>query len=250
MLSFYNFTGLSCLKFSNGVYEISHLSAFINIVKIITCLILIYFVSSSIELQRILFRHVFIVMPDFSYFSKMSINFAAACVHYFSSVLFIHQFVRRHGMKRFMNNALFRNMNQIYLRRFIRLCVSTLRLALCTVVVTFIKYLAIINPSFVNFLVYLVYIFPSIIALGFVSFVKNFESYVVVSLQKFDEELKQVTCREARRFYSDIEIYLRFSYKYQKLFDFVNEFNDLFGHQMTIQTNALTIITILLVSSK
>lgn len=246
-LGFYNFTGISCLKFANGAYEISYFAAFVNILKLLLCIVTIFFISSSIEIQRKLFREVIIDIPKFSNFTKMSITFTAAYLHYISSALLICQLIHRQGMKEFMNNALFFKMNGIYFRRFMRLSVGSLRLTLFTFVGTVMKYYSIMNPSTINLLVYLVYIYPSIVGLGFVSFVKNFENYVIILLQKFDDDVKLVTSRTPKRFHGDVGIYLKFSEQYQKLFDFVNEFNELFGKQMTYITNSLTVVSVLIV---
>lgn len=248
LLGFYNFTGLLCIKHKNGSYEISHPTAFLNILKLFSSSLFVIFILSNIDIKQKVFLKYVNDLSKLSQFSKMTIQFTAFYFHYITVVLFIKQFAHRHEMKDLLNEALKCKMSEKYLRRFAKLCQSSVKLGIFSCIVIMMKFFSLMNPSFLNFLIFFVFIFPSIFSLAIVSFVKSFENFVVVSLQKLNDELKVWTSEEGRSQFSDIEIYLRFSHQHQELFGFVNKFNKAFGMQMTTLTNSLTILTIFLVS--
>lgn len=248
ILHFYNFTGLLCLNCKNGVYEISHVIVVLNILKFLLSIVVLAFMTNILEIDQSAFRTDFNSSVKLSYFTKMSIHFTAIYFHLVASAMFIKQLTIRNEIKKLLNNELMQFEGKYY-KRFVGLCFGSVKLGLFSVVAFAVKFFAMMHPSILNFFIYFIYIFPSFFSLGIVSFVKNFENFFVISLQKFNDELKEVTSLKKRKNRSDdIEVYLKFSLQYQKLFDYVNEFNDIFQRQITIGTNGLTILTILNVS--
>lgn len=84
--------------------------------------------------------------------------------------------------------------------------------------------------------------------MGFVSFVKNFENYVLASLKEFKNDLTELSIFGSHCKQMHIAVYLKLAKRYQKLLDLVEMFNKSFGLQLTVITCLITATIVFSVS--
>lgn len=98
--------------------------------------------------------------------------------------------------------------------------------------------------SILSVILFSVASYPSLKILGFLWFLKTFEIFIYISLDKIKIELMQLQSDKVLS-RTQIEIVLRIMFFYQKVFEVVTKFNETFGFQLTMMMSAFTVTAVL-----
>lgn len=248
-LFFYKFSGLFSLKFKDGRFEVSKRLMFINFFRMVFCVSFIAFVLVGSMEEYELFRKEFVSLPNLSEFSVISHCIATFLVHFTQSILFLFQLFKQPQLKIFSSQCLNMKLGGKHFTVFEEKLAKHFKiLAVIFLLLMTLKYFTMMILTICSVPVFLVYIYPIVSFMGFVSFVKNFENYVLASLKEFQNDLKELLifgsqCRQVH-----IAIYLKLAKKYQKLHDLVEMFNKSFGFKLTVITCLITATIVFSVS--
>lgn len=241
LLSYYNFSAISCFKLRDGKYQISIFMALCNVLKLPLVLIFSIYVIDNPSLRDEIFLKTLIVLKDFSPFSRFSITIVVILINLAMFILILLQVLKRNKIKNFTNTLIGKSLDEKYFVEFKKKASSHL-LVLATVFVLSlsISYFGAFNVSTLSFFACLIYFFPHFVMIGFISFVLVFTNFVFASLKEFKDDLRMVSMTENHNQDFSLENYLRLSRKFQKLYELVEQFIDCFGSQLTIMTCYLT----------
>lgn len=240
-LPFYNFVGLFNLKHVNGKFEVSNFTSVVNVVKALSCMTVIVFVNMRHQEDDGIFRHDLVYIPQFSYFSKVSLALATILIQSTSWLLFAIQLFRRYSVKLLVNHFSRIKLSEIYHEKCKKLCiVHTAYLTSAYISYAFVKYTAMMQPSFLNAIMFSIFIYPGLLVVGFVSLLKFCENFIITSLKQFKFELKETLNNLNPNESFNAESFQKFSQKYQEIFNFAQNFNRTLDVQLTVVTCFIT----------
>jgi hypothetical protein len=98
--------------------------------------------------------------------------------------------------------------------------------------------------TFLSSIVSTIVYYPFIAVFGFISFIKNFENFIIASMKDFKREIKDFSkCKSVTDSFKLKQFY-QLSNKYQKIANLLKEFNKCFGLQVTILSCYLTALLV------
>lgn len=229
-VSFYNFCFIFCLKYENESFEVSKFAIAMNIFRVAVSLGTVYCVIWRPELRKSIFRIDPMETAQFSKFALTSIRVAGILLQVTACFIISANLKRRKGFRNFMNEAIKICLKEKYLKNFIKLSVyHSVEISIFYSFTMVLKCFAMVNQQLIPVLVFILIMYLSSIAFGFICFVKNFENFVVVSLKEIKNDLKDQNNFK----HGDETSMLNLSKKHQKLFNLVQQFNETLGFQMT-----------------
>lgn len=233
---FYNVSGIHCIKFEDDHFQISKFLVVSNIVKMF-----------------VLFSTVILVLKDFNLFSDLyqikalsnygisNFSLVLAVVSNLSflvSTVFIGfiQTLKSNKVLQFLNTC-----NQICKENIFNNKLEKLIKRNCLLNLIFYLLLASFTISqrtdlkliFFSIVFILVFSLPQLILFGFLSFLKNFETFFLFLLKNLTSEMKNTL--------ADSGLVEELIVKYQSIYRLNNDFNEIFGRQITILTCYLEI---------
>lgn len=232
-IRFHNFASLLCLKEQNGSYKVSHTSSLLNCLKMpfIIVFAVLYVIYSNTEDKK-----SSIDLKKFSTFSLASLVIMTVSAYVSSTCLIVLQVINRYPMKNFFNNWLRSSLGQEYLIEFQRICLrNDIALVVVFSVFSSIQYFGLTKITLISFAATMVLLYPNIVLVNVISFVTSFQNFVAISLKEFRKSI-QISQQKSSKSEHVAESYLQLSRKYQELHDLVQQFNDCFGHSLTLMT--------------
>lgn len=237
LISFFNYSGLFCFQLKNGKFEISNFKAATNLFKMLFSYVLTILITQVYRGKYEIFRVNIVAFPNFSVFSKIVLIASGVLITHTGIVLTIVHFGKRHAFRNLLNEALSCNLKPAYLIRFEKACFrSFAAIGVLIPTIMFLRFYSLMYLTALNFLIFLVFVYPFILLLGFICFVKIFEKFIVTSLEEIDEDLKNIRNHDRQL---GFENFLMLSKKYQKLHDLAENFNTAFGSQVTVMTSLI-----------
>lgn len=233
-LCFYKYTGMLSIRFENGSFTTSKLLAFLNFFKLILCLSISLFATLLPVEEFNLFRFDIYEMPQLSKFSLLAHWISFSLLRLTPCVLLVMQVWNLEKMEIFLNECLSIKLRARCSTLFERSCVIHFKLlgGLIVSLHTTI-FLGLMIPSVLGVVVFYFYMYPTFIVMGFVSFLKNFEHFIVTAMYEIKLDLGEF---ESLSHYSKIGKYLKISRKYEKLNKLLEKFQDAFEPQLTFVT--------------
>lgn len=237
-LFFYNLFCLLNLSFDGNEYKTSNSILMLNVLKMFICDLSISVSSYSKGFIISAYKEDFVIFPRFSLFTQYSMFFSVIFLTFFSVELFALQIVQRSKIESFMNETLRMTLEANHMRHFRWLAgTKTAFLSTFFVVVSTLRFFAMMKLSFASMLVYFVLIFPSCIVFAFVNFVNNTEAYFVALLKQIQSDLiSNLNSKE--------KLFAKISKQHFEIYRLVDNFNVSFGLQLTLLTCSLTIISV------
>lgn len=231
---FYNFSSILCLIWENQVYKVSNFLAICNFLKMPFSIIIAVLISVVIPLKDAIFKRDVAVLKDYSTLAKLSIVIAIFLTNIFSLIFCSIQVWRRYEITIFMNNILAETIREKYLAKFRKHCARDL-IALFIVFISngAIQSFGLLQLSVLSFFIGPIILYSLIVTFAFISFIKNFENYILASLRDLKRDLKDQLPSISLQHYTKIVKFCEFSKKYQNIYNLVAEFNECFGLQLT-----------------
>lgn len=246
---FYNFSGFFALSFDRGTFKISYFQAIWNVAKLLLTLSFVAYASIVWTTSYNIFKPALVALPHFSNFSHITLSASTVFRETIAFFLLILQLTHLRLIKKFMNEALLMTLNEKYSKKFENTCLR--HFAILSVVLALnllVKYFSVMNPSILSFTIFASFMYPGLTIMSFVSFVKNFENFIVVSLEELRHDLNQVSNSGKLSSCAINESLSKLAEKYEKLFKFMRRFAETFGTQLTVVTCCITAILVFSVS--
>lgn len=243
VFTLYNYSGLFCLRFRDGVFQISYFIMTLNILHLLLSCSLMFLVNSNLLQNFVFLRQDLADLRNFSLFSKFVILLGTTVLQICADCVFIAQISNRNKVEDFVNEALRMRLNEKYFEKFGKTCIeSTSLLGIYFIIMVIFKYYTIMEPSLLNVFVYVLLCYPFVVIFSLVSFVKMFEIFVVAYLQEIESDLIALpTCKlYHNNLTSEREDFLSIHRKYQNLFEFVQKFKTSFGTHLTLSVSFIT----------
>ena len=223
---FYNFSGLFNFKLQDGKNQVSNITALTNLVKVPIILLL----------QVLVFHHP-IFHAEVHSPEALSLIFSKVVQAVFiiqklsasiSSILFCWiQVANRHKLKRLINGMMLLKIANEPQSDCMKSCIrdNILIFSIFTAK-TFGLYFVIFKFSMLSFIVNIISSFLIFQTFVFVSFVKNFENYVLVLMEEFRKDLKHFSFRRHQKYFE----------RYDEIHDLIRDFQQCFGLQLSVFT--------------
>lgn len=240
-----NLSGILCYKFRRNVLELSNSMALINALKIILIISVSFFVSFSENIRERIFISELVNLKGYSKFSKLVI------VSYpFLSYIFAI----------YLNIVLMSNRKIIF--EFMRRCYEILSrenfdelmklsskygaaVSADTLVVILFQIIATINFTVFASVLTVVLCFPIFVLLMFLGMTRIFGKYFLKLLEDFKHELQ----RFLEKKFFDSQMCRNLMIKHQQIYDLNQDFNKIFGVQLTMLTCGFAFMLTMHVSS-
>lgn len=237
----HNLSGFLNHDFKKNKFSISKFKMCASITTLSFSLVVIYIFSTNKRLNEKVFRSATVQFKELSTFFRVSSVIAVSLLHLSGTIFNLCTRMIAGKIGKFFNGALSLEVSQESIKRFKTKCLwqSTIICILYCAVI-FIKFLAITKFGFTYFLVFLIFIYPTSIALSIVTFVKGFEIFVAEVM----EELKKAIEMNNKKQNFGQAILVR----YNQIFKLVESFNYTFGNHLTALTCSITVLTVLFVS--
>lgn len=240
-LLFYNVSGVIFCKYEDHEFKLSKTALAWNIIAA-PLLILTFYLSFGF-FQDIIYDRERIQIDNYSVFTVFLMTIEYLLTQWISVVLCFVQLWRRKDLLKILNlaikqhslldSSLKEKLRQLALRHiFISSFLSTTNV--------FIQF-SVLRFSFFTFLISIIACYPYMVAMSFLSCVKSFESFLLVSIEDFD--IKQKKSLENPEF--DLETFQRLSANYQSLHRLSETFNRDFGLILTTLSSYFIIVTTL-----
>ena len=235
-LQFYNFHSILNLKLKNENFEVSKIVTISNLLKFPACIIISILVSFPSETQLLNDEIAIVKSSKFVTVSQIVVVF----FHFFYfTLLCLIQILNRHKTMKLVNKAFELKMKKEFQYQFIKNCARHfLNLFLILVVLSIFQYCFIFKLSWQSAILMIIGIHQNLIILGFVTFSKNFEEFVVALLNELRSDLKL-------KLHENNQIYLK---RHQEVYDLAEQFQTCFGLQFTVFTCFFTFNCIFSVS--
>lgn len=236
----FNFCGVLCLKFENGKFKISKLASVLNVIKMPLALLATVLISASETLQTEIFSVGIQELRDYSLFSKIIVMIIVYLEQLSAFALCSVNSWNRESCSNFMNLLTSFQFDVKFQKTFVE---TTKRNVLFTLVLTAAvascQFFAAMKPSVLSCLAYMVLIFPYLVLMGFLTFMKTLEIFFTVLLKDFRHDLKahRETCVD------DVVVFQRLLAKHQKIYDLNEAFNKVFGNQVTVMTYCVVVMS-------
>lgn len=238
LIQIYNFASILSLNKENGSYEVSNFKSFCNFLKmpIVITFISVYFIYFvPIDTQRVE------EFKKFSTFSMVTMYIISTSTNIVGFLFAIFQVAGRYDMKSFINSWFEASLSKKYLVQFQKNCfIKDVALTSLFSIFAILQYLSTIEVTFMSLLATMILFYPNIIVVSVTSFVTSFQFFVAVSLKEFRQSFDEFSQKNSFEREQIAESYLQLSRKYQNLHDLVEQFNDCFGHSLTLMTCYIT----------
>lgn len=223
---FYNFTGFYCFKFENSQFKISRVKFFFNLFRLTSSFLIAAIAMIILSGAKEIIRQDLVSLPVFSDFTRFSLLVGVALQQSSAFVLFFSQALKLSKIASFLNKCQVISPKHEFLEIFEQNVTQHFKVLFFIMIpLTTLKYTAMMIPSAWSFLVFLSFMYPAATILGFFSFVKNFENFIIACLKELESEVEDC--------FSLIS-------KYKKLYGVSKAFNDAFGNQLTLMTCFVT----------
>lgn len=205
-------------------------------------LVVIYIFSSNQRLNEEVFRSATVQFKELSTFFRVSTVIAISLLHLSGTIFNISTRIKAGRIKRFLNQALSLKVRKKTIERFKIKCLKhSVIICVLYYAAQFLKFLAITKFGFTYFLVFLIFLYPTIIALSFVTFVKGFEIFVVELLKELE---KAIGTNDKKQDTGQTMLV-----RHNQIYKLVENFNDTLGNHLTAVTCNITMLIVLFVSS-
>lgn len=248
VLHFCNLTGLLCLRLCNGKLKVSGFQAAGNFLKIVLSSVGLFVIANT-SLSKSVFRTSLHSFDNFSRFASLSIILSGILTQSALAILFCIQIIKRKKVEEFLNDAIDITLNDISLKFFKTLCLKhSVKLVIYYSFIFAIKFIALVNPTAVNFLAFVVLFFPFVFTFTFVSFIKTIEDFFVTALRQINTDLKKPLMLSTTKDVAKAAAHFIIVKKHHQLRNLSEKFNEAFGLQLTIAVSLFIVLTILNVS--
>lgn len=239
----YNFSGLLNHTFKNSRFSFSKVKILINFTNLVSSLFIIYIFSTNKYLNNQVFRSATSQFKELSTFFRVSSVTAVSLLHLSGTVFNLNTKMSALKVNDFLNKAVnfkctektLKNFEKRFLRHTVVICIIY-------GAVTFLKFLAITKFGFTYFLIFLVFVYPTLIGLGFATFVKGFEIFVVELLHELEDAIVINCSKNDKGFEQNLIV------RHGQIHKLVEDFNHTFGDLLTTVLCTLTILIVLYVS--
>lgn len=117
------------------------------------------------------------------------------------------------------------------------------------IIIFFLQYFGAFQISIATFLINIVLSYPFVISFSFVSFINNFECFIIAAMKEFTNDLKLFSnSTSVHNQERNVEFFLKLLESYQKIFDLTKRFNCAFGKQLTFFVCEIAILFVFNVS--
>lgn len=244
LLFFHNLSGFFCHRYSNKTFVVSKMLLFVNILKIVFCLFVSFYVEDNRELKSNFLSEDLFDLDNFSQFSKLSVAISISFVQVTSLILFLIQMIKRKKIKKFLNAAIKIPVNDRIVTNFLKKSTADIFIwASLFFTLTLLKFLFTSKISLLSFLVYYILLLPSFIVQSLIVSIKIFQNFAITLLQSLQDDLK------IRKLSKSSKHNLKAQARHQEIYDLVSHFNDTFGTQMTTVVCCITFMIVFRVSS-
>lgn len=204
-------------------------------------LVVIYIFSTNKRLSEEVFRSATAQFKELSTFFRVSTVIAVSLLHLSGTIFNLCTRMIAGKMGSFLNHALSLEVSKHTVERFRRKCLwQSIIICILYCAIVFLKFLAITKFRFTYFLVFLVFLYPTCIALSIVTFVKGFEILVVEVMEEIEKAIKMNNKKQ--NFGQAILV------RHNQIFKLVESFNDTFRNHLTALTCSITVLIVLYVS--
>lgn len=234
ILPLYSYLGILSIKSDkNSGFKTSKFHLVHNALKMPLVLIFSFFLLKNPQYFHGLHRNVFYHSEDYSIFLKLVTITTTQIVLVNSLYICIAQFVKRNEITKFMNHA-----NKIVLNEE---CSKELKsvwkkefaiLAILFCFICIVQFTVRFKFTFFAVVAFTILLYSYVIATAFLSFMKTFEVFFFICLKDFKCRLR---CDIIKTDFNANTIQDLMT-RYQEIYDLNQEFNDIFGSQVTAMT--------------
>lgn len=229
MLKVHNLSGVSSLQFENKKFSISIPFLVFNISNLIGLFIVRYWLHEDESNVHDILVETFIIQED-SRFVKSIYEFEYQLTHLFEASLVLINLLRQKRIASFLNDCVRVEISGELLLRLQRdVTISSSFILFYFIVDCCIQFVTYFKFSFLAIAFNYVEFFPYVIMLNMLIATKNFEIFLRAALENIASDLKSIsfgTKADSRRLRRLLE-------NYQKLCGLCEEFNEVFGAQLT-----------------
>lgn len=233
---FYKISGVLCVDYKNKKCSLTKLSfIFGGLIQLLLISIVTYFISDPILMVNV-YKNIIINLQGYSTFSMILLYSATHIMNLLAFSLVATQIFQREKIKKFIENVI----DKLEASKF-RDELESAVFTNCAILfiyfwVIYVLQLAVaMKVSLVSILGGFFIIYPYFVFFGFLSLVRNFEALVVTLLKDFELKLNHNSMMKS----SDCCKLLQ---EYQNIFSLSDEFNKLFGAQLTMLFCSVTLL--------
>lgn len=239
----HNFSGFLNHNYKNNKFSVSKVKMLVNSALLIFSLIIIYIYSTDKRLNEHVFRSATKQFKELSTFFKVSTITAVSLLHLSGTLINLSTKILAGRMEFFLNQALSLKLSNTHFRNFKTKCLRQTVVICCLQwIANFFKFLAITKFGFSYFLIYLVFLYPTCIALSFATFIKGFELFLIELMTELENAIKLNNKNKKKNFG---QIVLA---RHEQIHRLAENFNGMFGNHLTMITCTITLLTVLYVS--
>lgn len=235
-LFFYNFSSVLSLKYEKRKYVAQNVVAIFNILKAPCYILLLYLFSITPYLTKAVLLDPFTESVERSKLSKVS-SMVVVCIEVISiALLAVLHFCKKESIENLANTCLKKTLSDKYFEKFKKYCKNRSKALLSVfLIIAGLQYFGSFKISIATFLLSLVLFYPIVVLFSFVSFINNFENYIVASLKEFRSELELYSnLLTIYNHEKSFERCVKLLKKYQEIFELVECFNQALGKQVTV----------------
>lgn len=186
----HNVSGFLNHNFKNNRFSVSRVKMLLSFFLLVSSLFVIYIFSTNRRLNEKVFRSATSQFKELSTFFRLSTVITVFLLHLSGTFFSLSSRLIAQKVEIFLNHAISLRPNKKCYKKFRKSCLQqTAVVCVLHCAVTFLKFLAITKLRFVYFLVFLIFLYPTCVALSFVTFVKGFEIFVCELLKDFEKAI-------------------------------------------------------------
>lgn len=241
-LGFYNLSSILCLRYENGIYEVSSVLACINVIKFPVLLILNGVSHYGTTMNTAVNKETEDFVMKFSKFSLISMVASAIFMINASSTIVFLQFRRRHDLQKLANSASSKIIHEKFRRQFVARCLKFSTITYSSVLILISSHFATsYHFSLPSLSILLFSLNNTMIFWNFVGLIFLNHCFIVTLLKNLEHELKNIAMLDQ---VSNDECYVKFARNYQDIFELNLASERSSGAQVTVMlcTTILSIV--------
>lgn len=233
LLKVHNLSGISSLKYENKKFSVSIPFVVFNISHLIILLFLRHWVHRDRTIIVEVLEETFLIHEE-SHFLRTIYLFAHHFTYFFGTFSVLINLIRQQKIASFLNDCVSVKISDAYMIKFQRdVKISSSLIFFYHIFDFFVQFVTYFKFSFSALIFNYIEAFPYLIMLNILIAMKNFEMLLLAALEQIASDLKFAKSFEIQAKRRHLQ---RLMKKYQKLCGLCDEFNKVFGVQLTSMT--------------
>lgn len=243
-LSLFNFFSILCLKYEKKVFNISKIHSILNLVKLPLALALTFALSISAEFRKEVTRDEIVILENFSVFSIVLMVILSVLVDLTALLICFTQWLNRREIERIFNRASrflkFLDNNQV---AEFRIKILKINFVLFILSAWFILLQnSVLNLTWKALVSGLLIVYPFFVIINFWILLKFSELFFITCLRNYDRKVKIMLNNQSCVSENSETLLL---IEHHDLYSLSQQFNKVFGTQITIVTCCVSLMTTL-----